>query len=94
MQEFLDDLKEEIEALPSEYRKIVVGDFNFDLRLENNELALTNHLYHLNMVQKVSYTTHIEGGILDLIIDACGSTGTTNWMPTQVSDHFIIYYNL
>ena len=94
MQEFLDDLKEEIEALPSEYRKIVVGDFNFDLRLENKELYINNYCHRLNLKQKVNYTTHIKGGILDLIMDCRDSHGFTDWMPTPFSDHFIIYYNL
>ena len=93
IRDFMNDLREEIEALPSEYRKVIVGDFNFDLRSENNELYLTNFLHRLNMEQKVNYTTHVKGGILDLVIDVCGSTGTTDWMPTPFSDHFIIYYS-
>ena len=93
-QEFMDDLKEEIEALPSQYRKIIVGDFNFDLRLENKELYINDYCHRLNLKQKVNYTTHIKGGILDLIMDGRDSNGFADWMPTPFSDHFIIYYNL
>ena len=48
----------------------------------------------LDMVQKVEYTTHIHGGILDLVFDINGSTGSTDWMPTPFSNHFVIYYDV
>lgn len=91
---FLNDLIEEMNALPAEYRKIIVGDLNIDLR-DNNLLDLIQEFsQQLNLEQKVNYTTHIKGGILDLVFDVIGSTGTTDWMPAPYSDHFIIYYDL
>ena len=48
----------------------------------------------LNMQQKVDHSTHIYGGILYLVFDTKNSKGSTDWMPTPFSDHFIIYYDL
>ena len=92
--EFMDNLVEEYEALPSEYRKVIVGDFNLDLRLQDNNDLIDYYYNKLDMVQKVEYTTHIHGGILDLVFDINGSTGSTDWMPTPFSNHFVIYYDV
>ena len=92
--DFMNSLVDEIEALPSEYRKVIVGDFNLDLRLQDNNDLIEYYCNQLDMVQKVDYTTHIHGGILDLVFDINGSTGSTDWMPTPYSDHFVIYYDV
>ena len=94
VREFMENLVEEIEALPSEYRKVVVGDFNLDLRLQDNNDLIEYYCHKLDMVQKVDYTTHIHGGILDLVLDTNVSAGSTDLMPTPFSDHFVIYYDV
>ncbi len=48
----------------------------------------------IDMQQKVTYSTHIHGGILDLVFDCKDSNGKVDWMPTPFSDHFVIYYNI
>jgi ATP-dependent DNA helicase PIF1 len=92
--EFMDGLVDEIDALPSDCRKVIVGDFNLDLRLISNHNLIDRYAQQLNMLQKVDYSTHIYGGILDLVFDTKNSKGSTDWMPTPFSDHFIIYYDL
>ena len=90
----MENLVEQIEALPSEYRKVVVRDFNLDLRLQDNNDLIEYYCHKLDMVQKVDYTTHIHGGILNLVLDTNVSAGSTDWMPTPFSDHFVIYYDV
>ena len=59
--QFMTDLVEEIETLPSNCRKIVVGDFNLDLRLQTNKDIIDSCSQHIQMQQKVTYSTHIHG---------------------------------
>ena len=88
------DLIEEIDALPYDCRKIIVGDFNLDLRLQTNKDIIDLFSQQIHMQQKVTYSTHIHGGILDLVFDCNDSKGEADWMPTPFSDHFVIYYNI
>ena len=48
---------------------------------------------YFNFVQRVKYSTHIHGGILDLVFDQEG-TEAVQWMPTPYSDHFTIVIDL
>ena len=92
---FFTDLREELQRLPTGYRTIIVGDFNFDLRLlENNDFV---HLFFndLDLSQRTNFSTHIEGGILDLVIDSkLNNENIVQWQPTPFSDHFVLYYAL
>ena len=89
----MNNLTEEVESLPAQYRRVIVGDFNLDLRLQRNQ-DIIGQYEMMNMKQKVEYTTHIYGGILDLIFDSKDTQGSADWMPTPFSDHFIIYYDM
>ena len=91
---FLSNLKEEMEALPSGYRRILSGDFNMDQLLQRNQDMVDQFALQMNMVQKVTYSTHDQGGIIDLIFDTNGHGGTCDWLPTPFSDHFVIYYDM
>ena len=92
--QFMVDLIEEIDALPNDCRKIIVGDFNLDVRLQTNKDIIDLFSQQIHMQQKVTYSTHIHGGILDLVFDCNDSKGEADWMPTPFSDHFVIYYNI
>ena len=45
---------------------------------------------HIQMQQKVTYSTHIHGGILDLVFDFKDSNGKAYWKSTP----FLIFYHL
>ena len=88
---FLENLRNEILAQPPHVRKIIVGDFNIDLMTKSNANMINSFAEDLGLKQKVTYSTHIGGGILDLVMDS-GSSGAADWMPSPYSDHFIIFY--
>ena len=43
--------------------------------------------------QRCDYSTHIHGGILDLVFDNKKSE-PVEWMPSPYSDHFVILVDL
>ena len=88
---FLENLRNEILSQPPHVRKIIVGDFNIDLMSKSNANMINSFAMDLGLEQKVTYSTHIGGGILDLVMDS-GSSGAADWMPSPYSDHFIIFY--
>ena len=90
---FMEDLVHEIQAQPANIRKIIVGDFNLDQLLKANEDMVNRYAQQMSMIQKVAYSTHIYGGILDLVMDS-EPTGSVDWMPTPFSDHFIVYHDV
>ena len=72
---------------------MLLGDFNFD-QLDNAHLNRLQPLCsQFNFVQRVKYSTHILGGILDLVFDN-GKTDSAEWMPSPYSDHFVILIQL
>ena len=93
-QEFLYLLQNELQNLPSGHRIIVAGDFNLDQRLEDNVNLLNLFINCMNFENKSKFSTHIDGGILDLILDNECSENNVQWQPTPFSDHFILYYSL
>ena len=91
---FLYMLLNELQKLPSGYRTIITGDFNMDQRLKENVDLLNLFINPMNFEIKCNFSTHIEGGILDLVIDNVHSEKSVYWQPTPFSDHFVLYYNL
>ena len=65
-----------------------------DQRLKENVDLLNLFLNPMNLEIKWNFSTHIEGGILDLVIDNVHSEKSVYWQPTPFSDHFVLYYNL
>ena len=92
---FLSILSDELQHLPTGYRTIVVGDFNLDQRLQENIDTINLFSNNFNLSQrKTNFSTHNEGGILDLVFDNNSTTNTVQWQPTPFSDHFILYFTL
>ena len=84
---------ERLLELPTGYRTILLGDFNVDQRLEDNRKHFEELMKGFNFFQRSGYSTHIHGGILDLIFDNKSSNPST-WLPSPFSDHFIIFFDL
>ena len=67
----------------------MVGDFNLDQMLPENEEKVNPIITELNFHQRSHYSTHILGGILDLVFDN-DKTQSVEWMPSPYSDHFVL----
>ena len=70
------------------YRTLVVGDFNMPGSYDVLNEALPPKTYH----QRSQFSTHTRGGILDLVFDNCLSD-PVEWMPSPYSDHFILIFD-
>ena len=89
---FVNDLIEELTQL-STYtaysRTLVVGDFNMDQLLKVNEEKFNPLIEGFRLIQRSRYSTHIRGGILDLVFDDRNSE-SVSWIPSPYSDHFVL----
>jgi len=88
--DFVNSLIVELQNLPRKYRTIVVGDFNLDLMLPENVQRFAPLISEFGFNQQSNYTTHIHGGILDLVFDNSDSAKEISWIPSPYSDHFVI----
>ena len=92
---FFSLLNEELRRLPTGYRTIIVGDFNYDQRLQENRDYINLFFSDIDLLQRTQFSTHIDGGILDLILDSSSNVqNNVEWQPTPFGDHFILYYAL
>ena len=71
------------------YRTLIIGDVNWDQILEERVRTFDTFFAHFNCHQRSHYSTHIHGGILDLVFDDMRSE-PVQWMPSPYSDHFVI----
>lgn len=70
------------------YRTIVAGDFNLPGNTNVLDEIFPPSSYH----QRSKYSTHIHGGILDLVFDDKKSE-PVDWVPSPFSDHFVIIFD-
>jgi hypothetical protein len=68
---YMQQISEQLRVLRHSHscRMILLGDFNIDQRLETNINRFAAIKQTHKMEQKTKYTTHVDGGILDLIFD-------------------------
>ena len=90
--EVLDRLVTE-NPIGSEYRTMVIGDFNGDQMLSQHVSSLLPFSSYFNLHQRSNYSTHIKGGILDLVFDDKRDSDV-EWMFSPYSDHFILLVEL
>ena len=91
---FFNELSIELGFLPTEqYRTLIVGDFNLDQHDPHNKSLLLPFLNDFKMTQRSQYSTHERGGVLDLVLDSANTT-EVEIMPSQYSDHYILFINL
>ena len=88
---FIYQLQMQLDNLPtSKYGTNNLGDFNIDQLLVENLAAFEPIISRFHFQQQSRYSIHINGGILDLVLDD-EKTDSVNWMPSPYSDHFVIY---
>ena len=87
---FIDELKDQLDELDvGMYNTIVLGDFNLD-QMHNPYVELFQDICsHFSFVQRSNYSTHIHGGILDLVFQN-KRCQPVDWIPSPYSDHFIL----
>ena len=70
---FIDDFISLINELPTQHRMLIVGDFNLDQMLPEHVAKVNPLIQNFNLSQHSQYSTHIHGGILDLVFDTSNS---------------------
>ena len=91
---FVAEFAEELLLLPTNKRTIILGDFNMDQMLSNNVELLQPLVTQFHLHQRVKFSTHIHGGILDIVLDNSDSSEDADWLPCPYSDHFVVIINL
>lgn len=101
---FFEDFSDYLDCLSSKSGKpMICGDFNFHLENQTDSIAcqFLNLIQEKGFTQHITSSTHVSGGILDLVLtqDTCNdridvrdifvteNTGTT-------SDHFLVGFNV
>jgi exonuclease III len=97
--QFLKDFQTLISSVsttPHEF--IITGDFNIhvDDLTDSNAAQFTSLLDHANLIQHVSFPTHLGSHTLDLVITTADTTLSPclNYLPVSPSDHFPVIYSL
>ena len=62
---------------------LIVDDFNRDQMLPEHVAKVNPLIQNFNLSQCSQYSTHIHGGILDLVFDA----------PSPFSDYFVLFFS-
>ena len=70
---------------------LIVADFNFDQIFTECVIKVNLLIQNFNFAHRSQYSTHIKGGILDLVFDTLNSN-TVSSLPSPYSDHFILFF--
>ena len=90
---FIDDFILLINETPTQHRMLIVGDFNLDQMLPERVVKVDSLIQNFNSSQLSQYSTHIHGGILDLVFDTSNSN-TVSSLLSPCSDHFILFFQI
>ena len=88
---FIDDFISLIHELPTQHRMLVVGDFNLDQMLPEHVAKVDPLIQNVKLSQRSQYSTHIHGGMLDLVFDTLNSNTVSSLLSTY-SDHFVVFF--
>ena len=88
---FIDDFISLIHELPTQHRMLVVGDFNLDQMLPEHVAKVDPLIQNVKLSQRSQYSTHIHGGMLDLVFDTLNSNTVSSLLSTY-SDHFVVSF--
>ena len=86
---FTDDFILLINELPAQHRMLIVGD----QMLPEHVVKVDPLIQNFNLSQCSQYSTHIQGGILDLVFDTSNSN-TVSSLPSPYSDHFVLFFQI
>ena len=88
---FIDDFNLLVNELSTQHRMLIVGAFNLDQMLPEHIVKVDTLIQNFNLSQRLQHSTHIYGGILDLVLDtsSSNSSSTVSFLPSPYSDHFV-----
>ena len=76
-------------------RIVIVGDFNANQNHTQNINLMQSVLTQFSFRLKVTFPTHINGSILDLIMDSDLENDTqADYLPSPYSDHYLLFYEI
>ena len=91
---FIQELQDQLQILDvDKYNTVLLGDFNLDQMHDPYVELFQNLCNQFAFTQRSNYSTHIHGGILDLVFHNRKST-PVEWIPSPYSDHFIIIFDV
>ena len=70
-----------------------MGDSSLDQMLPENFANIVPLIQSFDLSQRSQHSTHIHGGILDLVFDSSNSN-IVSVLPLPYNDHFVIQYDL
>ena len=71
---------------------LIVGDFDLDQMLPVHVVKVDPLNRNFYLSQHSQYSTHIHGGILDLLFDTSNSNTVSLLSP--YSDHFVLFFQI
>ena len=83
----MDDFILLINELSTQHRMLIGGEFNLDQMLPEHVAKVEPLIQNFNLFQRLQYSTHIHGGILNLVFDTSNSNAAFS-LPSSYSDHF------
>ena len=87
---FIQELTEQLTELQiDQYNTIVLGDFNLDQMHDPYVELFRDISMQFSLTQRSNYSTHIYGGILDLVFHN-RKQESVGWIPSPYSDHFVL----
>ena len=91
---FIEELTDQLAELQiGQYNTIVLGDFNLD-QMHDPYIELFHGIcMQFSLTQRSSYSTHIHGGILDLVFHN-RKQESVEWIPSPYSDHFVLVIDI
>ena len=93
LRSFIGDFVSLINELPTQHRMLIVGDFNLDQMLPEHVAKVNPLIQNFNLSQHSQYSTHIHGGILDLVFDTSNSNAVS-FLLSPFSDHFVLFFQI
>ena len=90
---FIDKFILLMNELPIQHRILIVGHFNLEKMLPENVANIAPLIQSFDLSQCSQYSTHIHGGILNLVFDSSNSNNTSV-LPSPYSDHIVLFFQI
>ena len=90
---FIDYFISLTDELPTQHKMLTVVDFNLDQMLPERVAKVETVIQNFNLSQRSQNSTHIHGGILNLVLDTSNSN-TVSSLPSLFTDHFGLFFQI
>ena len=72
---------------------MILGDFNLDQMLPECVVKVDPLIQNFNLLQRSQYLTHIDGGILDLVLSTSNSI-TVSFFASHSDHAFLSFFEI